>query len=298
MVILSMLLGLSTRKQRKFFKSFIGDAVSHTTASKLLKNLEVGLREFRSRPIEDKYKYLIIDGLWVKVRGERIQKRVILFVLGITLDNKKEIIAFKLARGETEEEVTSLLNDLYRRGLEGKHLRLISSDGSKGIKSAINMVYPYAKWQLCYVHKLRNLSNNIRHKRKHRKEMMRQARGIYEAKSKKEAINRSNRFCLDWQKKEPYAIRCFQKDFYETLAYFDFKDDKNLIGTTNHLERDLEEVRRRIKIQGYFKSERSLNLWVYGIISQFREEQQQPKGMHDYTLIKRCEPEYECAQFS
>ena len=44
-IILSMILGLSERKQRKFFKAFIGDAVSHGTASKLLKNLEGDLAE-------------------------------------------------------------------------------------------------------------------------------------------------------------------------------------------------------------------------------------------------------------
>jgi len=300
MIILSLLLGFSTRKQRKFFRAFIGDAVSQTTASKLLKNLEESLREFRTRPIEDQYKYLIIDGLWVHLKEERIRQRVILFVLGITLENKKEIVAFKLAKGETEEEATSLLNDLYRRGLEGKHLKLISSDGSKGIRSAIKTVYPYARWQLCYVHKLRNLLNNIRHKGKHRKEMMEQARGIYQASSKQEAIKRFNRFCLEWQNKEPYAIRCFQKDFYETLAYFDFMHDKNFISTTNHLEIDLEEIKRRIKIQGYFKSERSVNFWVYGIISQFREEEKdpKPKGMLDYDIIIKKEPEYQSAQFS
>lgn len=275
-----------------------GDAVSHTTASNLLKNLEADLREFRTMPVEDKYKYLIIDGLWVHLKEDRILERVILFVLGITLDNQKEIIAFKLAKGETEEEVTSLLNDLYRRGLEGKHLKLISSDGSKGIRSAIKTVYPYARWQLCYVHKLRNLLSNIRHKGRYRKEMMGEARKIYQASSKQEAIRRFNLFCLKWKDKEPYAIRCFQKDFYETLAYFDFMDDKNLISTTNHLERDLEEVKRRIKIQGYFKSERSLNLWVYGIISQFREEEWKPKGVPNYALIVKKEPKYQSAQFS
>ncbi len=135
------------RKQRKFFRSFIGDAVSHATASRLIRTLEEDLQQFRTRPIEDKYKYLILDGLWVKVKdGNKLKEKVILFVLGITLDNKKEIIAFRLAKGETEEEVTSLLNDLYRRGLEGKNLKLIASDGAKGIRSAINMVYPYAKW--------------------------------------------------------------------------------------------------------------------------------------------------------
>jgi putative transposase len=297
MVILSMILGLSTRKQRKFFQSFIGDAVSHTTASNLLKNLEADLKEFRSRPIEDRYKYLIIDGLWVNVKEERIRERVIVFVLGITLENQKEIIGFKLAKGETEEEVTGLLNDLYRRGLEGKHLKVISSDGSKGIRAAINTVYPYARWQLCYTHKLRNLSDNIQYKKKHRPEMMRQARKIYQAGSKPEAIRRFNQFCLRWQNLEPHAIKCFRKDFHETLVYFDFTDDKNFISTTNHLERDLEEVRRRTKIQGYFKSDRSLNLWVYGIITQLRETNS-PKGIPYYSTFSNKQLKHQSAHFS
>jgi len=298
MIVLSMLLGLSVRKQRKFFKSFIGDAVSHTTASRLLKNLEDGLQEYRTKPIEDKYKYLLIDGLWIHVKdADKLRDKVILFVLGITTDNKKEIIAFKLAKGETEEEVTVLLNDLYRRGLEGKCLKLIASDGAKGIRSAINMVYPYAKWQLCYVHKMRNLSKNIRHKVKHRGKMTKEVSNIYKAESRSQAIARFNTFCQNWQDIEPHAVSCFKNDFHETLHYYDFADDKNLISSTNHLERYLEEVRRRIKIQGYFKNERSLNLWVYGIINTLQQEQQpdvMPK--HIVTIIK--DPKYKSVQLS
>jgi len=172
MILYSMILGLSTRKQKRFFKGFIGDAVSHTTASRILRGLEGSLNEFRTKPIDDNYKYLLVDGLWVKVRsGERLRKMVILFVLGITPDNKKELIAFRLAKGETEEEVTALLNDLYRRGLEGKNVKLIASDGARGIRAAINTVYPYAQWQLCHVHKLRNLASNIRYKKKHRRKL-------------------------------------------------------------------------------------------------------------------------------
>jgi len=294
MVILSMILGLSTRKQRRFFRSFIGDSVSPQTASRLLTKLEEDLKDYRTRRIEDKYKYLLIDGLWVSIKEKRIHKRPIIFVMGITIDNKKEIIAFKLCKGETELEVTGLLNDLYRRGLEGKNLKLIASDGAKGIKAAIQMVYPYSQWQLCYTHKLRNLSKNIRQKIKHRKKMMREARTIYKARSKRQAIKRYYRFSQRWETIEPQATRCFKKDFYETLVYYDHNDDKNLISTTNHLERYLEEVRRRIKIQGYFKSEKSLNLWTYGIISQLRdkEEPEEPNGMHYYiTIIKDLEHE-------
>ena len=194
-----MILGLSTRKQRKFFKAFIGDAVSHGTASKLLKNLEGDLAEYRTRPIEDKYKYLLVDGLWVSVMSNnRLRKMVILFVLGITLDNKKEIIAFKLAKGETEQEVSGLLNDIYRRGLEGKHVKIVASDGAGGIRQAIALVYPYAKWQLCHTHKLRNLAGNIRHKVAHRRKMMAQASRIYKSGSKRQAIKRFMRFCDKW----------------------------------------------------------------------------------------------------
>ncbi len=50
MVVLSMILGFSTRKQRKFFKNFIGDSVSHTTASRLLDSLQEDLQEFRAQP--------------------------------------------------------------------------------------------------------------------------------------------------------------------------------------------------------------------------------------------------------
>lgn len=291
-VVLSMILGLSVRKQRKFFKAFIGDAVSHGTASRLLRNLEADLNEYRTQKIEDRYKYILIDGLWVSVKdGNHLRKAVILFVMGITLDNKKDMIAFKLAKGETEEEVTGLLNDIYRRGLEGKHLKLVASDGAKGIKAAISMVYPYAKWQLCHTHKLRNLAANIRHKIKNRRKIMREARGIYKSKTKRQAIKRFNRFCDRWQNIEPKAVRCFQKDFYDSIAYYDFMDDKNFISTTNHLERDFGEVRRRIKTQGYFKNERSLNLWIFGIISQFRREEREDEPKCTFTLIK--EPQRE-----
>lgn len=296
MVLLSMLLGHSVRKQRRFFRAFLGDAVSHTTASRLIKSIEAGLQYFRAKPIPDNYKYLIIDGLWVKVHDGRIKDMVALFALGVTSDNKKEIIAFKLAKGETEEEVTSLLNDIYRRGLEGKNLKLVASDGAKGIRAAINMVYPYAKWQLCYVHKLRNLNKHIRHKVKHRGRMMRQVKAIYGAENKYQAIKRFDKFCSRWQDIEPYAVKCFKDNFLDTLHYFEFVEDKNMISSTNHLERGLEEVRRRIKIQGYFKSSRSANLWVYGIISQVMQEEQ-PEVMPKHITIFR-EPKYESVQLS
>lgn len=126
MVMMSLILGVSTRKQKKFFKAFIGDAVSHTTASRLLRNFEEDLAKFRTRRIVDEYKYLLIDGIWVSVKERDVRKRPIIFVIGVKEDNTKEILAFKLAKGESEQEITGILNDLYRRGIRRQELKVNS----------------------------------------------------------------------------------------------------------------------------------------------------------------------------
>lgn len=288
MVVLSLLLGFSTRKQQKFFQAFIGDSVSHQTASALLQNLSDDLRQYQSMPIEDKYRFIFIDGLWVHIKEIDIKKRPILFALGITQDGEQEIIAFKLAKGETEEEYTSFLNDLYRRGLTGKVLELIIQDGSEAITAAVNMVYPYTPRQRCYTHKLRNLMQNIRYKFKHRAKLMKQASNIYKAASRQEAVKRFRVFVNRWRNLEARAVKCFQDEFYNTLNFYDFpKEIRSAISTTNHLERFLEEIRRRIKIQGYFKNERSLNLWIFGLIKHINLRPiQQPKRMLQYESAK------------
>ena len=279
MVIMSLVLGISTRKQKKFFRAFIGDAVSHATASRLILRFEEEVAEFRSRKLQDTYKYLLIDGRWVSVKeGADTRKRPIVFVVGITEDNTKEVLTFKLAKGETEEEITGILNDLYRRGLEGRNLKLIASDGAKGIRAAINMVYPYAKWQWCSTHKLRRIRSNIRHKAKNGATVMKEASEIYKAPSKREALTKFSKFCHKWKDEEPGAVRSLRRDFAETLAFYDYMDDKRFMSTTNHLERFLEEIRRRIKVQGYFKNPRSVDCWVYGIM-QYVDSVGQPEGM-------------------
>jgi len=298
MVMMSLILGISTRKQRKFFKAFIGDAVSHTTASRLLRNFEEDLAKFRTQRLTDDYKYLLIDGIWVSVKERDVRKRLIIFVIGVKKDNTKEILTFKLAKGESEQEITGILNDLYRRGLEGKNLKLIASDGARGIRAAISMVYPYAAWQWCYTHKLRNVSKRIKHKVKNRKVLIHDASQIYKAASRREALTRFNRFYKKWKDAEKTAVNNLKKDFATTLTFYDYMDDKNLISTTNHIERYLEEIRRRIKIQGYFKNPRSVDYWVYGII-QYVDSVKQPKGAPSSPMGEEPkELQYQSAQLS
>jgi putative transposase len=72
------------------------------------------------------------------------------------------VAPFLRSQGESQADWEALLQDLYRRGLEGKHLGLIVTDGCPGLAAAIQSVYPRARHQRCWVHKMRNLLEHVR----------------------------------------------------------------------------------------------------------------------------------------
>ena len=263
-ILKAMILGLTSRKQAKFFKSFIGDSVSHTTASRIINKIARLVNQYRNMPLKDEYEYLYLDAIWVHVKELNIKNRPILIALGVKADGTKHILTFKLGKGEPEGEWLGLLNDLYRRGLKGFNLSLIISDNCCGLRSAINYVYPYTALQLCTVHKLRNILSKIRNKRKNRKKIMRQASKIFSSKTKQESVSRYNKFIRDWSSKEPGVVRTMKKDIEYYFTYFNFPQNKrDFLKSTNPLERINRELRRITRRVGYFQNQRSLDIFIY-----------------------------------
>jgi putative transposase len=263
-ILKAMILGLTSRKQAKFFKTFINDSVSHTTASRIMNKIAYMVNHYRSMPLSDEYEYLYLDAVWVHIKEINIKNRPLLIALGVKPDGTRHILTFKLAKSESEAEWLGLVNDLYRRGLKGLNLSLIISDNCSGLKNAVNYVYPYAALQLCTVHKLRNVLSRIRNKRQNRKKLMRQASRIFKSKTKKEAIARYNQFLKDWSAKEPGVIRTMKKDIEYYFTYFNFPSDKrSSLKSTNPLERINRELRKISRRFGYFQSQRSLDTFTY-----------------------------------
>jgi putative transposase len=267
MVTLGLLLGMTTRKQQKFFRTFLGDSVSHTTASKILNRIEAGLNKFRTRKIKDSYEYIYLDAMWIKKKELDIEDRPVLFAIGRKGNGRKEVLGFKLARGESEEDWLSFLDDLYRRGLTGEKARLIISDNCKGLKKAVNFVWPYLQLQLCVVHKLRNILSNIQKKNKHRRELMKDASGVFKASSKNEAIKGIKRFSKKWKSREPKAVETLMRDIENYLVYYEFPQEiRGHIKSTNPIESLFRQMRVMTRRLGYFQSTKSLNVFVFGML--------------------------------
>ena len=163
-----------------------------------------------------------------------------------------------------EAEWSALLESLRSRGLEGKALRLVITDGAPGLLAAIRLVYPYAAHQRCWVHKLRNVVNNVR--KADQPEVTAGAQQIYLAATRRDAIASFRRWKQRWQQLYPKAVACLERDLEELLACFDYPPRlRPKIRTTNTIERAFREVRRRTRPMTAFSNDASCERIVYAL---------------------------------
>lgn len=265
-VLSCFVLGGSVRKTKKICDLFIDVRISHTTVSRISQELENKVRAFHLRKINKKYQFLLLDGLWIKVQGKYQRKEVVLFAMGITAEGKKEIIDFMLASGETEQAYSMLLNHLIKKGLDLEAIELVIHDGAKGLRAALDICLPYTQRQYCVFHKIQGIAQKLNHL-KHRSAIMKDAGNIYrKANSRKQAIYNLRLFIKKWQRLEPRAVRYFVSGLDKTLSFYDFpKYLWKSIATTNYLERQLREIRRRTRPMGNFKSDKSANRIIYAL---------------------------------
>jgi len=266
------LAGVSTRRVGACVRGLLGEEVSASTVSRVCNVLSRDVEAFQSRPLKDHYRYLLLDGLFFRVRGALGPRRkVLLCAYGITEGGRRELIAFRLARVESEASWRAFLDDIYYRGLHGRSLRLITTDGNPGLIAALEVVYPSISRQRCWFHKMQNISSYAR-KRDH-KELLCGARAIYLSETRREAIRAFWRWAQRWRGSYPKAVRCIEKDLEELLAHF--QEPKHLrptLRTTNPIERAFKEVRKRTRPMSVINNAQSLERIAYSVFNHLNNQ--------------------------
>jgi putative transposase len=141
---------------------------------------------------------LFLDGVYVRVKGtDAVQRNPVLVAYVITSTGEKQLVAYRVAGSKSEAAWEAFLNDLYRRGLEGKTLKLVVTDRNAGLHKALATVYPYVPRQRCWVHKLHNVMSKL--PMRYQTECLGQLRMVYVAESKDNARNRYRIWSEKWQ---------------------------------------------------------------------------------------------------
>ncbi len=259
--------GVSTRRVQEVLFPVLKEGLSAQAVSRICRSLDSEVRHFHHRHLDDIYPYLLLDGITLKVKGALgVKKRLVLCAYGISSSGKRELLNFRQASAESEAQWEAFLTDLYWRGLEGKGLKLITTDGCPGLHQALETVYPYIPRQRCWAHKLRNVAARVR--RRHQEECLGGAKLVYQAATHKEAVREFRVWARRWRSLEPGAVSCLEKDMDEMLSFLGCpKEHWRKIRTTNAIERAFREVRRRTRPMSCFQNSASVDRIIYGVIS-------------------------------
>lgn len=271
----AFLRGLSTRAVGRVVALVTEEAVSAQTVSRLTRDLDQAVAQFHAAPLDDAWQYLFLDGVSLRVRRPSGRQRVQLLVAyGVRLDGTRQLLAFTRSQGESHAAWEGLLQDLYRRGLEGRHVALIVTDGCPGLAAALQTVYPRVAHQRCWVHKLRNMLGVVR--RRDHAAVKADAQAIYQAGSRREAAALARHFAQRWRAAYPSVVTRFLRDLPDLLAFF--QCPRRLwrrLRTTNLIERGFVEVRRRTRPMVCFVNVQSVERIIFSIFNRFNLEWRQ-----------------------
>jgi len=261
----SYLQGVSTRRIREVVAHLGVERLSASTVSRIAKELDEKIAEFLRRPIERPIPYIYVDASYFKVRdGGKYVTKAFLIVTGIRDDGYREILGARITDSESEGFWSGFFDELIDRGL--KDVKLVVSDGHKGIQSAVQSKFLGASWQMCQVHFSRAVMNNIPNRDK--EEVAEKLRQGFEDESKMAELAvelRQKRYS-----KSADTIDRFSQDIWNHRAFP--KEHWKKIRTTNGLERINKELKRRCRVVGAFPNEGALLRLGVSILMDINEE--------------------------
>lgn len=264
-IIESYLQGVSTRKVERLVKTLGVDELSAESVSRIAKELDTKVNVFLKRPIETEIRYLFVDATYVKIReNSRYVSKALYIATGVNIEGYREILGAKLADTENEAYWSLMFDELKERGLSG--VKLVVSDGHKGIRKAVESSFIGASWQMCYVHYMRNVLKHIP-----QKSMNEVSFSLKEAAGSAE--NLQNLADELREKGLNNAANTIERFLPDVLNYKAFpREHWKKIRTTNGVERLNLEIKRRVRKVGAFPSEDSFMRVAGSILIDINEE--------------------------
>lgn len=272
--------GVSTRKVAKVTAELCGLDVTSTQVSRAAMLLDEELETWRNRPI-GQIEYLILDARYEKVRVDgSVRDCAVLMAVGILPDGQRSVLGVSVSLSEAEVHWRTFLQSLCARGMQG--VRYIVSDDHSGLKAARQAVLPSAPWQRCQFH----LAQNAMHYTPSvgmRPKVAQDIRDIFNAKDQQDATVELRRFVERYAESAPKLAAWAEQNIPEGLTVFQLPlTHRKRMRTTNMLERQNKEIKRRTRVATLFPNEQSVLRLVTAVLVELSDEWE--TGMRYLTI--------------
>lgn len=249
-------LGVSTRKVDELVKAMGASGMSKSEVSRLASTLDAQVEAFRRRKLDREYPYLWLDAIYQKAReGQHVVSKATLIAYGVSEFGERDIIGVTVADGEMEDAWRKFLGGLVERGLRG--VKLVISDAHLGLRAGIRSALNGVTWQRCTVHFMRNVLSHV--PKAAQGFVVAALKNIFAQSTKEEARQALRKAVELLEPKYPGAAAIVEEAEEDVIAYLGFPEKhRRQIHSTNPLERQNREIRRRTDVVGIFPNTRSL----------------------------------------
>ena len=280
-VAASFLLGHSTRKSKRFFEQFLGEAgISHTQVARILERVDAQARAWRKRPLSAPYAYLWLDGKCAAIAQARKRPYSVLWVYGATEDGHRELLGFQIHQSEATVHWESLLLELLDRGLDPKRLKLVIHDENSGCEQALYSLFGDVPQQSCAVHLERNVGRLV--SKPHRAELQKAVSEVFKQPSLSAARARLSQTLRSWEAQEPEACVSLRAAVDKSLVFYQVATSERWraqLKSTNLLERFFRELKRFEKSRQFrFAHRRSCERFYYLFAKQYNSHHPRMPG--------------------
>ena len=277
--------GLSTGDFVPALGQFLGSSagLSAPVISKLTETWKAEQRTFSARDLSSvDYVYLWVDGIHVNIRLEE-HKLCLLVMIGVRADGRKELVALTDGYRESTESWADLLRDCARRGMRAPVLAV--GDGALGFWGALREVFPQARTQRCWFHKIANVLGALP-KSAHPGAKKALAE-IWNAEDRRHALDAVRAFEAAYGAKFPKAVAKITDDVEELLAFYDYPAEHWIhLRTTNPIESTFATVRHRTKITRGPGSRAAGLAMAFKLIEAAQDRWRAVNGPHLVALVR------------
>ena len=247
------LAGVSTRQVDDTGQLLWGDRMPSRTLSDKLKRVYAEIDEWRTRPLDDEYPYVFVDGVWHKRSWSGSVENVsILVAIGVSKDGHREVIGVAEGMREDSASWEQFFRGMIERGLKG--VRLVVGDRCAGLVATVDSMLPKARYQRCMVHFLRNVLSKV--PLSHREWASAALKVVFAMESRESALDKAETVTAEMEARRlKAAANCLREGIGETTAYLlpEFPDGhRRRIRTNNMIERLNREIRWRTRVVGSF----------------------------------------------
>jgi len=246
--------GLTVREIQAFLADMYAVDVSPDLISTVTDAVVTEVTAWQARPLEPMYPVVFFDALRVKIRDEAVvRSKAVYLALAVLPDGTRDILGIWIEQTEGAKFWMKVFTDLKTRGC--LDILVAVTDGLKGMREALEAVYPATTLQTCLVHLIRHSLDFASWQE--RKPLAQALRPIYTAASADAAARALEAFAAGpWGLRWPTVVASWQRAWTQVIPFFAFPPEvRRVIYTTNALESVHARVRKIIKTRGHFPTD-------------------------------------------